>query len=103
MIQLIMKDGTKKRVTKMPKRGYESIGINPDDIAHEKELTESEILKIPEVVKGKLAMRDKNSDELKVISDNEKLKSEQAIIEQKIQDEIRQRAIDSLKSRGEIE
>jgi transcriptional regulator NrdR family protein len=58
MIQVIMKDGSKKRFTE------EIVGIDIQDIRYQKELTEDEITKIPEVQNGKLIMRDRTQEEI---------------------------------------
>ena len=101
MIQLIMKDGTPKRVTKIPK-SWESIGINEADIKYQKELTDSEILQVPDTTGKRLVMRDKNAEELQAIEDIKNSEIEKQAIEQKIQAEIRQQAIDKLTTDGKL-
>jgi len=58
MLQTILKDGKKMRFVNGIPQEYLS------QIEHQVELTEEEVLKVPEVVDGKLTMRDKTKAEL---------------------------------------
>lgn len=79
-------------------------GFDPEtDIAHQKELTEDEILKIPEVKSGKLIMRDKNAEELAAEQSTKDTDIELAAIEKKISDGIRSEAITKYLTTEEVE
>lgn len=93
MIQIILKDGTKKRFNKLPINGWEEFGFSESDIKYQKELTKSDILKIPDTSTGKLVMRDKNAEELQSEQDARQLIIDKADIEKKIQAGIRADAI----------
>jgi hypothetical protein len=90
MIQVILKDGTKRRFNKIPKNGWSEFGFSESDIKFQKELTEDEVLKIPDTSSGKLVMRDKNSEELQAEQDAKQEdidnKNNEILLQQKIRD-----------------
>lgn len=95
MIQVIYEDGTKERFTK-------EIIDRGKKISGKKILTEEEISMIPEIKKGKLIMRKKNSDELaKEKAGRDKLKRDKELNE-KIEKRKRKMAIESLVSDGDM-
>ena len=96
MIQVILKDGTKKRFTKRV------IGIDPNDIAYQKELTSEEIGKIPDVVNNKLVMRDRNQSEINEANAKKQLEVDKKNILKKIEDKKADMAIQSLLGSGDI-
>lgn len=95
MIQVMYTDGTRERFSR-------AIVDRGKKIAGQKILTDEEISMVPEMVKKKLVMRKKNSDELAI----EKAKRDKAKrareINQKIESRKRKMAVDSLVSDGVI-
>jgi len=90
--QIITTDGTKMRFF------GRVVGINPDDIAHQKVLTDEEVLMIPEIKSGKMVMVDNSEAQATAIA----LSQEKSAIIRKIEDKKRQMAIDACIADGEI-
>ena len=96
MKQAILKDGRKMRFVGGIPKEYES------QIEHIIDIPEGDELKVPELVKGKLTMRDKTQTELdaeQVIKDELKAEADKETL---IAEKIRQQAIDELKVEGRI-
>ena len=94
-IQIILKDGTKRRFNFKPDK-WDEFGFTQDDILFHKEFDDEDVLKIPDWSSGELILRDKNADELKAEQDIKDLKKAEADYEKAIQNKMREMAIAEL-------